>query len=61
MLYPVSAIPGDSDWLRALVAGHPIAWYVQALHDAFYSLDGPGVLRTALGDRGGPVIAAIQA
>jgi ABC-type polysaccharide/polyol phosphate export permease len=46
VLYPVSAIPGDSDWLRALVAGHPVAWYVQALHDAFYSLDGPGVLRT---------------
>jgi ABC-2 type transport system permease protein len=46
VLYPVSAIPGDSDWLRALVAGHPVAWYVQALHDALYSLDGPGVLRT---------------
>jgi ABC-type polysaccharide/polyol phosphate export permease len=46
VLYPVSVIPPDSGLLRTLVAGHPLSWFVQALHDAFYSLDGPGLLRT---------------
>jgi len=47
ILYPASQVPGNSPWLSALVTGHPVSWYVTSLHDSLYTLDGPGVLRTA--------------
>jgi ABC-type polysaccharide/polyol phosphate export permease len=47
VLYPVSAIPASTGWLRAFVENHPVSWYVQALHSSLYSLDGPGLLTTA--------------
>jgi ABC-type polysaccharide/polyol phosphate export permease len=47
VLYPVSAIPEDTDWLKAFVTWQPVSWYVRALHDAIYSLTGPGFLPTA--------------
>jgi ABC-type polysaccharide/polyol phosphate export permease len=48
VLYPVSAIPASAAWLKAFVQYQPVSWYVQALHAALYSLDGPGVLVTGL-------------
>jgi len=48
ILYPASQIPGESGWLGGFVTGHPVAWYINSLHDSLYTLDGPGVLRTAL-------------
>ncbi len=47
VLYPVTAIPPGEGWLRAFVQWQPVSWYVRALHDALYSLDGPGVVTTA--------------
>jgi ABC-type polysaccharide/polyol phosphate export permease len=46
VLYPVSAIPESTSWLRSFVEWQPVSWYVRALHDALYSLDGPGALVT---------------
>jgi ABC-type polysaccharide/polyol phosphate export permease len=48
VLYPVSAIPASAPWLKAFVQYQPVSWFVQALHAALYSLDGPGVLVTGL-------------
>jgi ABC-type polysaccharide/polyol phosphate export permease len=49
ILYPASQVPGgDHPWFRALVTGHPVAWFITGLHDSLYTLDGPGVVRTAL-------------
>ncbi len=48
VLYPASTIPADTGWLRGFVANHPVALYVVSLHDSLYSLDGPGVVRTAV-------------
>jgi len=48
ILYPASLLTGDIAWLGTLVTGHPVSWYVTAMHDSLYSLDGPGVLDTAL-------------
>jgi ABC-type polysaccharide/polyol phosphate export permease len=48
VLYPVSAIPASAPLLKAFVQYQPVSWYVQALHSALYSLDGPGVLVTGL-------------
>jgi ABC-2 type transport system permease protein len=48
VLYPVSTIPADTGWLRVVVENHPLSLYVVALHDSLYSLDGPGVIRTAV-------------
>jgi ABC-type polysaccharide/polyol phosphate export permease len=48
ILYPASQVPGGNAWLSAVVTGHPLSWYVTAMHDSLYTLDGPGVLRTAL-------------
>jgi len=46
VLYPTSAIPGDNELLKGFVENQPVAQYVVALHDALYSLDGPGLVRT---------------
>lgn len=43
VLYPVSAIPADTGWLRTFVSVQPVSLYVQAMHDSLYALDGPGV------------------
>jgi ABC-2 type transport system permease protein len=48
VLYPTSAIPGDNNWLRGFVEHQPVSQYVVALHDALYTLDGPGLTRTVL-------------
>jgi ABC-type polysaccharide/polyol phosphate export permease len=48
VLYPVSTIPADTGCLRVVVENHPLSLYVVALHDSLYSLDGPGVVRTAI-------------
>lgn len=47
VLYPLSAIPETTGWLRAFVEWQPVSWYVRALHDSLYLLDGPGLLSTA--------------
>jgi ABC-type polysaccharide/polyol phosphate export permease len=44
VLYPITAIPESTGWLRAFVQWQPVSWYVRALHGAIYSLDGPGLL-----------------
>ena len=46
VLYPTSAIPSETTWLRGFVENQPVSQYVIALHDSLYSLDGPGVVRT---------------
>jgi ABC-type polysaccharide/polyol phosphate export permease len=48
ILYPVDpTIPAQDAWLRTLVNDQPVSLFVRALHDSLYSLDGPGVARTA--------------
>lgn len=48
VLYPLSALDGQAGWLASIVQANPLSWYVEAMHAAMYSLDGPGPLQ-ALG------------
>lgn len=48
VLYPVSAIPAQYEWLRAFVAGHPTALFITGLHDSLYSLETPSLARLFL-------------
>lgn len=38
ILYPLSLVDGQSDWLAAVVKANPVSWYVEAMHDVMYSL-----------------------
>jgi ABC-type polysaccharide/polyol phosphate export permease len=58
VLYPTSAIPEDTGWLRAFVEQQPVSQYVVALHDALYVLESPGVTQTSLLLLGGLVTFA---
>ena len=48
VLYPVSAIPDSTSWLRGFVEHQPVSLFCVALHDALYSLSGPGLGTTVL-------------
>ena len=41
VLYPMSMLDGQNELLSAVVKGNPVSWYVQAMHDAMYSLASP--------------------
>lgn len=49
VLYPVSAIPAQYSWLRALVAYNPVSIYITGLHDSLYSLSSPSVFKVLAG------------
>ena len=44
VLYPMSLVEGQNDLLAAVVEFNPMSWYVQAMHDAMYSLVAPPAL-----------------
>ena len=44
MLYPISMIEGQNEIVAWAIRLNPMSWYVQAMHDAMYSLTGPGAL-----------------
>ena len=48
ILYPMSLLEGQNPWLVAVVKANPMSWYVQAMHDAMYSLVAPPVGEIAL-------------
>ena len=41
VLYPMSMIEGQSDILGWVIKLNPMSWYVEAMHDAMYSLVAP--------------------
>lgn len=41
VLYPLSLVEGQSDVLAWVITANPLTWYVQAMHDAMYSLVAP--------------------
>ena len=41
VLYPMSMLEGRSEWLSWIIKLNPVSWYVQAMHDAMYSLVAP--------------------
>lgn len=44
VLYPMSMVEGQSEWLGWIIKLNPMSWYVQAMHDAMYSLVAPSAL-----------------
>ncbi|MHB1212206.1 MAG: ABC transporter permease [Candidatus Nanopelagicales bacterium] len=44
VLYPMSMVEGQSEWLGWIVRLNPVSWYVEAMHDAMYSLVAPSGL-----------------
>jgi ABC-type polysaccharide/polyol phosphate export permease len=44
VLYPISMLDGQNPWLVLIVKVNPLSWYVQAMHDAMYSLVAPSPL-----------------
>lgn len=59
VLYPTSAIPEGTEWLKGFVEAQPVSQYVVAVHDSLYGLDGPGFLRTSILLAAGAVIFAV--
>jgi len=47
ILYPMSALEGQSRLLLIAVSLNPVSWYVQAMHDAMYSLVTPSPIALA--------------
>ena len=47
VLYPLSFIPEQYDSLKAFIEWQPVSWFVIALHESLYTLNGPGVAVTA--------------
>ena len=47
VLYPISMVEGQSEWLAWIIRLNPMSWYVQAMHDAMYSLVAPPLLTVA--------------
>jgi ABC-type polysaccharide/polyol phosphate export permease len=41
VLYPISMVEGQSEWLALFVKLNPVSWYVQSMHDVMYSLVAP--------------------
>lgn len=56
VLYPMSMLDGQSELLGTVVKINPVSWYVQAMHDAMYSLVAPGALEVVLLLVGGFVV-----
>lgn len=48
VLYPMAMLEGQSELLGAVVKANPVSWYVQAMHDAMYSLVAPDGLLVVL-------------
>ena len=44
VLYPLSLVDDQSSWLGVIVKANPVSWYVEAMHDAMYSLVAPNAL-----------------
>ena len=45
VLYPMAMLDGQNGLLAAVVKANPVSWYVQAMHDAMYSLVAPSALQ----------------
>mgnify|MGYP001806119838 FL=1 len=41
VLYPISMVEGQSEWLGWIIKLNPMSWYVQSMHDVMYSLVAP--------------------
>ena len=41
ILYPISMLEGQNEWLGLIIKLNPMSWYVQSMHDAMYSLVAP--------------------
>ena len=44
VLYPISMVEGQSEWLAWIIKANPMTWYVQGMHDVMYSLVAPPAL-----------------
>lgn len=44
VLYPLALVSDQSNLLSAVVHANPVSWYVEAMHDAMYSLVAPSAL-----------------
>ena len=44
VLYPISMVEGQSEWLGWIIRLNPMSWYVQSMHDVMYSLVAPPAL-----------------
>lgn len=44
ILYPMSFLDGQPEWMVAIVKSHPMSWYVDAMHQAMYDLVAPSAL-----------------
>ena len=44
VLYPISMVEGQSEWLAWIIRLNPMSWYVQSMHDVMYSLVAPPAL-----------------
>ena len=44
VLYPLALVDDQSNWLGMIVKANPVSWYVEAMHDAMYSLVAPNAL-----------------
>ena len=43
VLYPISMLDGQNEWLSLIIKINPMSWYVQGMHDVMYSLVAPPV------------------
>jgi ABC-2 type transport system permease protein len=41
VLYPISMLEGQSEWLAWIIKLNPMSWYVQSMHDVMYTLVAP--------------------
>jgi ABC-2 type transport system permease protein len=41
VLYPISMLEGQSEWLGWIIKLNPMSWYVQSMHDVMYTLVAP--------------------
>lgn len=41
ILYPLSLVEDTAEWLAVIVQMNPMTWFVEAMHDAMYSLTAP--------------------
>lgn len=45
ILYPLDLLDSQAGALKTIVEANPVTWYVSAMHDAMYTLDGPTALQ----------------
>ena len=45
ILYPLALLGDQASVLRTIVEANPITWFVTAMHEAMYTLDGPSLLQ----------------